>query len=140
LEHGRELSVVAGEVQHRDAENDVGALGREGHVLYRFHPELRGRQRRGQRGGQSADALDGAGVGVHGGNVVSRLQEVMDVAAAAAARLDHAGAGRYAATEDLVEKVDVDGVERGVEIVDHGSGSSPVIRRASPLTSPRSTT
>src|SRR5213078_4576708 len=61
--------------------------------------------------GEAADRVDGARVGVGAADGVAFAEEVDEVAAAAAAGVEDAHAGRDAAAQELIEQVDVDAAE-----------------------------
>ena len=64
-EHGKEVVVVGGEVEHRIADHHVGKGGREGRRSFqRFVPEVIGREAGGQRGGQLPHAFHGEGIAI----------------------------------------------------------------------------
>ena len=65
------------------------------------------RERRGQR----AHLRDRAGIGIVAAHVVALAQQIDEIAAAAAAGVEHAHAGRDAAAQQLIEHVDVDVAE-----------------------------
>ena len=96
FEHGLEVGVVGGEVEDRVADDDVeGGVG-EGEVFNRGQVEF--------FGWKIGDRL---GMDVDGGDVVTFVDEVVDVATGAAAGVEDAHAGLDAASQDLVNQVNI---------------------------------
>lgn len=107
-EHGAEVFVVAGEVEHGAAEDDVGEGGWEGETLQRFGAEVGGGQGGRELRGESADVIHGLRVGVRGEDFVALAEQVDEVATGAAAGIEDAHAGDDAAAQKLIEEIDID--------------------------------
>ncbi len=85
------------------------------HGLDRLRAKVRLGGRWREARGKAAHGVDRARIGVHGGHVVAFAQEIDEVAAGAAAGVEHAHARRDAAAQQLIEEIDVDVAELIVE-------------------------
>jgi hypothetical protein len=99
--------VIAREVEHGAAENHVGEMVREGHMFQRLRAKVVWRQ----GCGETARGCDGLRVRIRAEDFVSRGEKVMKVSAETAARIEDSHAGRNAATQELIEQVDIDVAE-----------------------------
>jgi hypothetical protein len=105
------VGVVAGEVEDGVAEDDVeGGVG-EGDGFDEFVAQIFDGEV-GDEGGRLGTRLgDGFEVLVHAEDLVSVAEEIDEVTAGAAARVEDSHAGNDVAAEQLVEEVDVDVAE-----------------------------
>jgi len=108
VEHGVEVSVVAGEVEDGAADDEVEGIGWVGDGLDGFDAEVAGREVRGEGSGESAGLGDGVGILVGGEDLVAFAEEVDEIASGTAAGIEDTHAGHDVAAQDLVEEVDVD--------------------------------
>ena len=93
----------------------------KGARLDRLRAEVRLGEPRREAAHERAYAPDCSGIGIHGAQVIALLQEEDEVASAAATRVEDSHPWRDAAAQDLVEQVDVDLAEEGIE-VEHRRG------------------
>ena len=110
-QHGVEVLVVAREVENGATEDEVGKGVGKRQGLDGLDAEVGLRKSGRERGGESACGVDRSGVLVYAEDLVSLAQEVDEVAPEAAARIEDTHSGMDAATEKLIEEVDIDGTE-----------------------------
>ena len=127
VQHRPEVGAVPREVQDGARDHEVAGAIRKAVRLDGLGAEIRrgrpGRERLGQR----ANRLDRARIGVHRGHVVALAQEVDEVAAGAAARVEDPRPRRDPPAEDLVEEVDVDRPDERREIR-HRNVTAPIVQ------------
>jgi hypothetical protein len=111
VEHGVEVSVVAGEVEDSAAEDEVeGGVG-VGDGFDGFDAEVFSGKLGSEGGGEGASLCDGVGVLIGGEDLIAFAEEIDEIAAGATACVEHAHARVDVVAEDLIEEVDVDGAE-----------------------------
>jgi hypothetical protein len=102
------LSVVAGEVEDRVADDNIRAGIVERHMLDRFDAKIRCWKSGCKHPGEGADASHGMRVRIRTINLVPFPQEVDEVSTGTTSGVQYSHSGCDAAFQKLVEKVDVD--------------------------------
>ena len=110
------IATIAREVKHRAADRDVRTLVLERHGFDAIHAEAIRGQLGGEFTGHAPHGVHRHWVGIGAEDVVALAQQVDEIAAVAAARVEHAHAGRDASTQDLIEEVNIDVPELLLEI------------------------
>ena len=116
VHHLPEVTLVVREVQHRTADDGIHAGVVPGKVVDLAALEVILREVRRLLGGQGSHPLDGSGIAIDGTTVSAPLQEVHEVAAISAPCVEQTPASIEASSENLVEKIDVDLANQGVEV------------------------
>ena len=119
VEHGSEITFIAGEVQHGAADDRVdGGIGPRERIK---RPAVRvvGGNRHVQGRGEPANPVDRHRVGVGDTDVEPVLEEERQVPSATAAGIEHAPPAVESAAQQLVEEIDVDLSERRSEVGRH---------------------
>jgi len=110
-QHGFKVLVVAREVENGAAEDEVDEGVLEGQCLDGLDAEVR-RRKSGREGcGERACGVDRSGILVYAEDLASLAQKVDEIAPEAAARIEDTHSGMDAATEKLIEEVDINGAE-----------------------------
>ena len=107
VEHGFEVGVIPGKVEHRAADDRVGERVRERHGFDRFNPKIPGVERWGEPPGEATDRIDGPGIDIGAEYFESGAEEVHEVSALPTPRIEDPGAGRETASKELIEEIDV---------------------------------
>lgn len=107
-QHRAEMVFIAGEVQHRGAEDHIRDGIGERHVFDLADDQILRGQGSAERSGELAHVLDAFGIGVDGEDFRALAQQVDEIAPVAASGVDDAHAGRDVAAQDLVKDVDID--------------------------------
>ena len=115
-EHGIELGVVARKMQHGAADDDGGRPIRHRRPFNRLGAKVFWREGGRQPRGELAHGADGVGVLIDGVDVAASAQQIDEIAAPAAAGVEDTIAWRDAAAQQLIEQIDVDPAELGLEI------------------------
>jgi hypothetical protein len=126
-EHGAEVVFVAGEVQDRGADDNVCAGIAKGHSFNWTYNEVLRRQLSAQRRGQLPHMLNSLGVPVDRKHLAPLAQQVNEIAAVAAAGVEHAQVGSDVTAEELIEEVDVDLAELVLEVEGQGRSFGVVV-------------
>jgi len=102
------MGFVAGEMQDRVAEDDVGALAGKRHLIDGAGLEVFCRQAGIERLRELADVADSGGISVEGEDFASLAKKVDEIATVAATGVEDAHGGGDVAAQELIEDVDVD--------------------------------
>jgi hypothetical protein len=111
VQHVLKLSVIAGKVEHCTTNREVGKAGGKRYGLDRLHSKVLRRQVRRQHCRHTAEVGHAAGIQIHAKHLVSLAQEIDQVPAGATARIQNPHTRNDAASQQLIEEVDVDVTE-----------------------------
>jgi hypothetical protein len=111
LEHGVEVRVVAGEVEDGTAHDEVERVVGVGDGLDGLDAKIFRRKMGGEGGDESAGLGDGFGIVIGAEHLVAFAEEVDEIAAGTAARVENSHAGHDVAAQELIEEIDVDRAE-----------------------------
>jgi hypothetical protein len=116
------MVLILGEMQHGAANDEIERGFGHRHGLNLLNAETVRDGVRGEAGGHFPHMVQGVGVGVDGPYFATRTEEVGQVAAGAAARVQDLEGGLYPAFEEEIKKVNVDIAEPGPQVQGTGAG------------------
>jgi hypothetical protein len=111
FEHGVEVRVVAGEVEDGAADDEVEGVVGVGDGLDGFDAKVFRGKMGGEGGDESPGLRDGFGILVGAEDLIAFAEEVDEIAAGTAARVENSHALHDVAAQELIEEIDVDRAE-----------------------------
>jgi len=101
------MIVIAGKMQNRTANHDIGRPSAKRHLLHRLHSKILRGKRGSKRSRQPAHVDHSPRIGVDAKNLKPRPQQINKVAAKATPCIQNPHPWRNSPTQKLVEKVNI---------------------------------